>query len=156
MSQAIEPSTSLWCASLRARALLALAVGCLMLGIGAQPASAEVAQMLICTFSNGQVSTFENGKFRSEATAPLTFEIGEIDLEGQVATLHTTRGKGELRVVRAINANHFLEVVTEGFLNITTVYDVGGAVYPAIHSRHLGLLGQPVGAQYNGECRAKS
>ncbi len=34
------------------------------------------------------------------------------------------RRKGELRVVRAVNANHFLEVVNEGFLNMTTVYDV--------------------------------
>ena len=30
---------------------------------------------------------------------------------------------GALKIVRAINANHFLEVVNEGFLNLTTIYD---------------------------------
>ena len=63
-----------------------------------------------------------------------------------------------LRIVRAVNANHFLEVVTEGFLNLTTVYDLDPErkAHPAVHSRHLGLLGEPVIAQYYGFCREKS
>ena len=38
---------------------------------------------------------------------------------------------------------HFLEVVTEGFLNITTVYDKDDTkgAYPAVHSRHFGHVG---------------
>lgn len=121
-----------------------------------EQAFAQNGRVMTCTFSAGQVNTFENGAFRSEKTSVLTFEIGDIDLDRQTAALITARGKGELRVVRAINANHFLEVVTEGFLNITTIYDVGGDALPAVHSRHLGLLGQPVTAQYQGICRVKS
>ena len=34
---------------------------------------------------------------------------------------------GTLKIVRAINANHFLEVVNEGFLNLTTIYDKDAA-----------------------------
>jgi len=58
----------------------------------------------------------------------------------------TERGTGHLRVVQAVNAMHFLEVVTEGFLHITTIYDKDEArgAYPAVHSRHFGLLGQPI------------
>ena len=55
----------------------------------------------------------------------MTFEIADIDLDRQSARLVTDgRDKpGPLKIVRAINANHFLEVVNEGFLNLTTVYD---------------------------------
>ena len=67
------------------------------------------------------------------------------------------RGTGRLRVMRAVNAVHFLEVVTEGFLNVTTIYDKDEAkgAYPAVHSRHFGLLGQPIVSQYEGYCEAK-
>ena len=60
-------------------------------------------------------------------------------------------------MVRALNANHYLEVAQEGFLNVTTVYDLDPATNsrPAIHSRHLGLLGQPIFAQYAGFCTAR-
>jgi hypothetical protein len=59
--------------------------------------------------------------------------------------------------VQAVNATHFLEVVTEGYLNITTIYDKDEASgkYPAVHSRHLGILGQPVVTQYQGFCEGK-
>ena len=96
----------------------------------------------------------------SQARFPLlTFEITEVDLDGQSARLLTDGhdNPGTLKIVRAINANHFLEVVNEGFLNLTTVYDKDPATgaHPAVHSRHFGLLGQPVFAQYAGSCTAK-
>jgi hypothetical protein len=47
--------------------------------------------------------------------------------------------------------------MNEGFLNLTTVYDKDAATgtYPAVHSRHFGLMGQPVFAQYAGTCKAE-
>jgi hypothetical protein len=116
----------------------------------------DTPKALTCTFKTGTSTTYAKGKFQARRAKPLSFGVADIDLEGQKATLVTTAGgKGNLRVVRAINANHFLEVVTEGFLNITTIYDkdpVTGA-WPAVHSRHVGILGQPVVAQYTGFCR---
>ena len=69
----------------------------------------------------------------------------------------TAEGKGTLRIVRALGATHFLEVVAEGYLNMTTVYqkDEKHGVYPAVHSRHFGLFGEPLIAQYTGACTAK-
>mgnify|MGYP001823108131 CR=1 FL=1 len=110
-----------------------------------------------CTFDAGIIRTFENGAFTNKAAKKLIFEIGEIDLRAQTASLVTAKGTGDLRIVRAIGANHFLEVVTEGFLNITTIYatqDVKGP-RPAVHSRHFGLFGTPVVSQYQGTCRSK-
>jgi hypothetical protein len=110
-------------------------------------------------FESGASGSYEGGTFASKAPSPLTFTISEIDLEKQSATLTAAPDAkpGKLSVVRAINANHFLEVVTEGFLNLTTVYDKDAAAgkYPAVHSRHFGLLGQPVFGQYTGFCSAE-
>jgi hypothetical protein len=113
----------------------------------------------VCTFETGTAWTFDSGKFAQKAPEPIRLEIADVDLERQSAKLVAEAGKapGALKIVRAINANHFLEVVNEGFLNLTTVYDKDPAsgTYPAVHSRHFGVLGQPVVAQYAGTCSAK-
>ena len=130
-----------------------------MAGVWAAPALSEegIARHLTCTFDKGTTTTYESGEFQPKPSRPLTFEIADIDLAAQSARLLTGEGDGAgtLRIVRALNANHFLEVVNEGFLNLTTIYDLDPSrdSYPAVHSRHLGLLGQPVFAQYSGRCK---
>ncbi len=121
-------------------------------------AAEGLPRALSCTFESGSSISYAGGIYEGSPAKPLTFDIGDVDLDGQRAVLQTGNGgKGELRVVRAVNANHFLEVVNEGFLNITTVYDVDPQrkAHPAVHSRHLGLLGEPVIAQYYGFCAPK-
>ncbi len=112
-----------------------------------------------CTFAAGNAATFEDGAFKSKSPEPITFAITDIDLDKQTAQLmpEGSTKPGSLKIVRSINANHFLEVVNEGFLNLTTVYDkdATSGTYPAVHSRHFGVLGQPVVAQYTGTCTAK-
>lgn len=112
-----------------------------------------------CTFDQGTVATYEKGAFRKDTAAKLVFDLVEINLDAQSAKLVASVGAeaGSVRVVRAINANHFLEVANEGFLNLTTVYDRDAATgaHPAVHSRHFGLIGQPVYTQYTGSCIAK-
>lgn len=114
---------------------------------------------LTCSFKAGAAWTYNAGTYASAQPEPLAFEIEGIDLERQSARL-SIAGKpvgNPLRVVRALNANHFLEVAQEGFLNVTTIYDPDPVTNarPAIHSRHLGVLGQPIFAQYAGFCTAK-
>jgi hypothetical protein len=124
-------------------------------------ARAEDPTGFTCTFRAGTTLTYNKAKssFRKVGAKPLTFEVGAIDMVGQKAELTTSgsKGKGPLRIVRALNANHFLEVVGEGFLNITTVFDRDPKLgaHPAVHSRHFGLFGEPVVAQYHGNCKAK-
>jgi hypothetical protein len=111
---------------------------------------------LACTFDRGTSAELTAGAFKDTPAAPLAFEVRDIDIEAQSAALAGKPGApaGPLRVVRAINANHFIEVLNEGFLGLTTIYDKGpGGTYPAVHSRHIGVVGQPVVAQYTGSCR---
>lgn len=133
-----------------------VAVALLMLWPAATWA-AEPTTGFACTFKSGTTLTYGAGRFKRQPAKPLTFEIAAIDLDGQKAELVTAKGKGGLRIVRALNANHYLEVVGEGFLNITTVYDrdAKAASHPAVHSRHFGLFGEPVVAQYQGSCQPK-
>lgn len=150
-----------WFTCARARAFAGLALMLAMFpGLAGERAVAAegLPKALDCTFEAGTSVAYAGGDYKASAANRLTFRIDAIDLEGQRAELQTEKGgKGELRVVRAVNANHFLEVVNEGFLNITTVYDLDPQrkAHPAVHSRHLGLLGEPIIAQYYGFCTEK-
>jgi len=133
-------------------------VGASLVAIGSVTAdAAETTPGFACTFKIGTTLTYDKSKFRRAVAKPLAFEIATVDLEAQKAELVTSKGRGALRIVRALNANHYLEVVGEGFLNITTVYDRDARTgsHPAVHSRHFGLFGEPVVAQYQGFCLPK-
>ena len=135
---------------------LSLGVG-VILSAWAGPTLADDPKSFSCTFDTGVAFSFANGAFKPEKVGPISFDIGNINAEIQSADLVTPLGTRPLRVVRAVNALHFLEVVGEGFLNMTTVYDrddIKGA-FPAVHSRHFGVLGQPVIGQYQGFCQGK-
>lgn len=138
----------------------AVAIAALVLALQQTVARAEpTLPPLSCSFKAGAAWSYTGGAYTSAQPEPLAFDIEAIDLESQTARL-SIAGKpvgNPLRVVRALNANHFLEVAQEGFLNVTTIYDQDRAVgrRPAIHSRHLGVLGQPLFAQYAGFCAAK-
>ncbi len=140
-----------------ARLLLLSLVMPLALAASAADDAFKLPSALRCQFAEGTSRTYDNGTYKQQFSKPLAFAITDIDLDGQRAQLETNSGKGSLRLVRAVGANHFLEVVTEGFLNVTTVYTLvePGGTFPAVHSRHFGLFGEPVIAQYTGTCTAQ-
>jgi hypothetical protein len=134
--------------------------GFVLAALNCSPAQAqEEPKAYACSFAMGTAYSYENGVFKTKTPEPLQFEITDIDLDRQSARLVTDglESPGTLKIVRAINANHFLEVVNEGFLNLTTVYDKDPATgtHPAVHSRHFGVLGEPFFAQYAGSCTEK-
>ena len=132
------------------------AVALALLALLAQPSTADEPKGFACNFAEGVTHSYDTGVFKEEKASPLAFGIDAIDAKAQTAELKTGRGTGQLRIVQAVNAMHFLEVVTEGFLHVTTVYDKDEAkgLYPAVHSRHFGLFGQPLVTQYQGFCEA--
>lgn len=127
-----------------------------LLALLASPSAADEPKAFTCNFVNGVTHSYDNGAYTAEEASPLAFGIAAIDARTQTAELKTRGGTGQLRIVQAVNAMHFLEVVTEGFLHVTTVYDKDEAkgAYPAVHSRHFGLFGQPLVTQYQGFCEA--
>ena len=138
--------------------LARLSTALLLVLLAANPArAADEPKAYTCAFASGVAHVYEKGQFVAEKAAALSFGIAAINEQAQTADLKTERGTGTLKMVHAVNATHFLEVVTEGFLNITTIYDKDDAkgAYPAVHSRHFGLFGQPILTQYHGFCEAK-
>lgn len=113
-----------------------------------------------CEFNNGISGSYDSGTFTSKAGSTIKLVIENIDLGKQSAALRAegSGGVGKLAIARAIGANHFLEVATEGYWNITTIYDIDPATgsSPAIHSRHSAILGKPQFAQYSGSCRPEN
>jgi hypothetical protein len=140
--------------TLASPAVLAL-TGFLAAVPAAAPVAAQDPKSLSCTFEIGMTHVYDASRFTHEKAAPLAFGIASIDAGRQTADLKTEQGTGSLRVVQAVNAMHFLEVAIEGALYITTVFDKDDSTgtYPAVHSRHFSLLGQPIVTQYQGSCR---
>lgn len=136
----------------------AVLCACLMLPLAHVARAEGLPAAVACTFNTGLAASHVEGAFKRSEASPLAFELRAIDLEGQAAEIITKAGAtpSKLRIVRALNANHFIEVLNEGFLGLTTIYDKEPAtgLYPAVHSRHVGVLGQAVVAQYTGTCKA--
>lgn len=132
-----------------------VATGCVLFATTAQAAGEP--QGYSCTFTVGAARTYDKGRFKPEKASKVAFDIDKIAAEQQTAQIKRGEAVGTLRVVRAVNALHFLEVVGEGFMNVTTVYDrdAKASKHPAVHSRHFGVLGQPIFAQYQGLCTAR-
>jgi hypothetical protein len=110
-----------------------------------------------CSFETGAAHVLEDGTYRARPAGALAFGIAEVNRNAQSATLVTDRGTGALRVVLAFGATHFIEVATEGFLNLTTIYDteIAAGERAAVHSRHSGIGGEPVVSQMLGRCRVE-
>jgi hypothetical protein len=140
---------------LATRALALLVVGASL--VAAPPAHAADAKGYTCTFTVGTAQVYGNGVFKAEPASPLSLEIGDINVGAQTAVQVGATGTVPLKIVRAVNALHFIEVVSEGFLNLTTIYDRDDnkGANPAVQSRHFGILGEPVVSQYQGYCQAK-
>jgi hypothetical protein len=112
---------------------------------------------LACEFKDGGAWAFERGAFVEKPARNFALEIAEIDVDGQIARAKRDEASATLRIVRALDAHSFIEVAVEGYLNVTTVYSRGpDGSYPAAHSRHFAVLGEPLVSQYRGACKPKT
>lgn len=120
------------------------------------PAVAELPAALVCTFKDGGAWAFEKQGFVPKAAEGLSFAIADIDRNTMTARLDRKEGLVVLRMVQAVDALHFIEVGVEGYLNLTTVYEKQpNGETPAVHSRHVAVLGDPLVSQYRGVCQPK-
>ncbi|MEL6373207.1 MAG: hypothetical protein AAFR04_04510 [Pseudomonadota bacterium] len=132
-------------------------IGAVKPAVSASPAAKPDGY--VCSFTKGSAWSYANGRFKADDAGDLRFTITGIDITKQVATLGLSDGRtGPLRVVNALNARHYIEVAAEGYLNVTTLYDVDPTrgMHPAVHSRHTGFFGSAIIAQYRGACRARA
>jgi hypothetical protein len=124
--------------------------------LGATLAGADLPAGLVCTFKDGGAWSFEKQGFAPKAAEGLSFAIVDIEHNTMSARLDRKEGLVVLRMVQAVDALHFIEVGVEGYLNLTTVYEKQpNGETPAVHSRHVAVLGEPLVSQYRGTCQPK-
>jgi hypothetical protein len=129
----------------------------LLVGFVMPAAATDEATGYTCTFTVGAAHAFTKGRFKPTKAGPVTLDIAGVNYAKQEAELVSGERRAVLRIIRAVNAVHFLEAVGEGYLNLTTIYDrdTGAITHSAVHSRHFGVLGQAIVSQYRGACLAK-
>jgi hypothetical protein len=127
--------------------------------LGARADDTALPKAISCSFKDGGAWAFEKGSFVEKPAGTLSFSLTDIDVASQSARLERSDdkdGKAILKIVRAADAHTFIEVAMEGYLNVTTVYRKSAdGTYPAVHSRHVAVLGDPLASSYRGTCAAK-
>ena len=106
---------------------------------------------LKCDFASGVFHAWgENTKINSDH---FTLIYDSIDVKARTARLIGNVGSSDVVALETPEHLSFLEVTPNGNVTLTTVYRTGAAApYPAIHSRHVGLLTEPWGSQMYGSC----
>lgn len=118
--------------------------------------AADLPAAITCTFLDGGAWSFEKGTFASKPVDKYVFSVRDIDRTTMTARIERKDGLAMLRMVQAVDALHFIEVGVEGYLNLTTVYEQQpDGTHPAVHSRHVAVLGEPLVSQYRGTCQAQ-
>ena len=118
--------------------------------------AADLPAALACTFLDGGAWSYEKGAFAQKPVDKFAFVVHDIDRTAMSAKLERKDGLAVLRMVQAVDALHFIEVGVEGYLNLTTVYEKQpNGQHPAVHSRHVAVLGEPLVSQYRGTCQAQ-
>ena len=111
---------------------------------------------LACAFLDGGAWSYEKGAFAQKPVDKYAFTVRDIDRTAMTARIERKDGLALLRMVQAVDALHFIEVGVEGYLNLTTVYErQANGEHPAVHSRHVAVLGEPLVSQYRGTCQAQ-
>jgi hypothetical protein len=118
--------------------------------------AADLPSAMACTFLDGGAWSYEKSTFASKPVAKFLFTVRDIDRATMTAKLERKDGLAALRMVQAVDALHFIEVGVEGYLNLTTIYEKQATgEHPAVHSRHVAVLGEPLVSQYRGTCQVQ-
>jgi hypothetical protein len=123
--------------------------------------AAGAAKAFVCEFDEGGAWAWEASGYAAKPVERFAFEIRAIDAARQTAELRRGERTSPLKIVQAVGASHFIEVAIEGFLNLTTVYELdqpdakAKGIFPAAHSRHFAVLGEPLVSQYRGLCKPR-
>jgi hypothetical protein len=105
-------------------------------------------------FSDGQSTTWEDTWMPyTRDTLPET-TYAALDFKNSRAQMIGRGGAGTVVLIAGSEALHFVELTPTGNQTVTTVF-LGTSKrgsYPAIHSRHMNLIGQPSVSQFRGYC----
>lgn len=112
----------------------------------------------VCVFAGAQFSTFDaewNVKANSDR---LELTFAAIDAKNSRAQLIGNQGAETVLVSVGDHTINFLEITASGNQNLTTVFfkRAKSGLFPAVHSRHIAILGEPTVSHYRGYCSPRN
>ncbi len=124
------------------------------LALAATALAGEPITSLRCHFLGGISAEIKDGGFEPETAGPMTFTFVDIDLDAGTARMVGNIAVETISVSTTPAGFHFLDITDSGNLIVTTAFVVASkGPYPAVHSRHVNLLGEALPSQYYGTCR---
>jgi hypothetical protein len=117
----------------------------------------DAPKALLCQFPQGVLSNFE--KIWSSKSLSENFQliIAAIDRAGGKAQLIGNAGAADLIVVDGGTVLNFLEITPTGNSTLTSVFlkRTPDDKFPAVHARHMSMIGNAVVSNYRGLCTAR-
>jgi hypothetical protein len=118
--------------------------------------SQSAVKAYVCDFTTGQTTSW-NTNWASPESEAFASQTVFVFKEKSRAQMIGHSGAADVLVVSGDLSFHFLERTDTGNFTLTTVFaDVERpGFFPAVHSRHMNIFGQPRISQLRGSCTAR-
>jgi len=121
-------------------------------------AFANEPKAFVCKFTQGAAARYDEAEWSVKMlNEKLDLTFAGLNSQQGKAQLIGNAGASDVRFWKGAWTWNFVEVTDVGNVMTTTVFEAsGGKDYPAVHSRHTSVAGEPFPSQYRGTCSAKS
>ena len=111
----------------------------------------------VCQFTQGISATYEASWAPRTLNEKMDLTFAGLDPQQGRAQMIGNAGASDVRFWMGAWTWNFVEITDVGNVMTTTVFDSkDGKSYPAVHSRHTSVAGEPFPSQYRGICSAKT
>jgi hypothetical protein len=121
-------------------------------------AFATEPKAFVCKFTQGASARYDKAEWSVKVlNEKLELTFAGLNSQQGKAQLIGNAGASDLRYWKGAWTWNFVEVTDTGNVMTTTVFDTSnGKDFPAVHSRHTSVVGEPLPSQYRGTCSARS
>jgi hypothetical protein len=121
-------------------------------------AFATEPKAFVCKFTQGASARYDEAEWSVKVlNEKLDLTFAGLNPQQGKAQLIGNAGASDLRFWKGAWTWNFVEVTDTGNVTTTTVFDASnGKDFPAVHSRHTSVVGEPLPSQYRGICAAKT
>jgi hypothetical protein len=121
-------------------------------------AFAAEPKAFVCKFTQGVSARYDETEWSVKVlNEKLDLTFAGLNPQQGKAQLIGNSGASDLRFWKGAWTWNFVEVTDTGNVMTTTVFDASnGKDFPAVHSRHTSVVGEPLPSQYRGICAAKT
>jgi hypothetical protein len=134
-----------------------VAITVLFAVFGTNAVAAE-SKAFVCKFTQGAAARYDEAEWSVKVlNEKMEFTFAGLNPQQGKAQMVGNVGASDVRFWKGAWTWNFVEVTDTGNVMTTTVFETSnGKDYPAVHSRHTSVAGEPFPSQYRGICSARS